>query len=329
MAQRNDFIHSEGSEPHRSRTKEILAAHPEIRDLIGRNPYTFLAILGIVSLQFVLAFFLRNQPWWLIAVVAYLVGAFANHGLFVMIHECSHDLIFRRRYLNYIAGIIADLPNVIPTAASFRRYHLKHHSFQGVYDLDADLPSRWEARLIGSSPLGKALWLLIYPVFQSLRPPRLREINFSSVWTWINLIVVLGTSALLFIFWGPKAVLYLGLSLVFAIGLHPLGARWIQEHYVLNEPQETYSYYGPMNIPAFNVGYHNEHHDFPSVPWNRLPQIKKMAPEYYDTLASHSSWTRLLFRFLFDSNVTLFSRVERNDRGGLKVNEREQSVANA
>ena len=55
------------------------------------------------------------------------------------------------------------------------------------------------------------------------------------------------------------------------MGLHPLGARWIQEHYLVHGEQETTSYYGILNVPALNVGYHNEHHDFPSVPWNRLP----------------------------------------------------------
>jgi len=63
------------------------------------------------------------------------------------------------------------------------------------------------------------------------------------------------------------------------------------------------------------VGYHNEHHDFPSIPWNKLPQIKKTAPRYYDSLVSHKSWTRLFFRFLFDKEISLYHRVIRKDRG--------------
>ena len=35
--------------------------------------------------------------------------------------------------------------------------------------------------------------------------------------------------------------------------------------------QETNDYYGWLNRIQLNIGYHNEHHDFPSVPWNRLP----------------------------------------------------------
>ena len=60
--------------------------------------------------------------------------------------------------------------------------------------------------------------------------------------------------------------------------------------------QETSSYYGPLNVVALNVGHHNEHHDFPSVPWNRLPAIRRAVPEVYDALSSHRSWTRLLVR---------------------------------
>jgi sphingolipid delta-4 desaturase len=90
---------------------------------------------------------------------------------------------------------------------------------------------------------------------------------------------------------------------------------------VLDEHQETYSYYGILNTVAFNVGYHNEHHDFPSVPWNRLPLVKREAPDYYDTLLSHRSWTRLFFRFLFDHRLSLFSRMIRNNRGRVALSD--------
>jgi len=33
---------------------------------------------------------------------------------------------------------------------------------------------------------------------------------------------------------GPKALLYLLISFFFSVGLHPLGARWIQEHYLVH-----------------------------------------------------------------------------------------------
>jgi sphingolipid delta-4 desaturase len=305
--------------PHHERIKTIIREHPEIRDLIGRNPKSFLYIVGLLVCQITLAYLLHDQPIWLLLLVAYFIGAFVNHGLFVLIHDASHDLIFKKRIWNTLCLLLADLANVIPTSVTFRRYHIKHHSFQGVYDMDADLPNRWEARIFGSTAIGKAIWMLFFPVFQSLRPPRLKDIKFGSVWTWFNIMIVFSFDAIVLIYLGPTALFYLLVSLFFSVGLHPLGARWIQEHYIINYPQETYSYYGLLNKLAFNVGHHNEHHDFPTVPWNRLPDIRKIAPEYYDNLVYHKSWTKLMFKFIFDPELSLFSRIERPNPGKAKT----------
>lgn len=314
-----NFRWSEESEPHKLRTKEIITKHPEIRSLIGRNPYTLLVILLCVGVQLTLAYFLRDSAWWVIVLSAYLIGAFACHTLFVCIHECAHNLLFKNRTANTWSGIIANLPLVFPSSVSFQKYHIKHHSFQGVEELDADMPFKWEAKLIDNSVLGKALWLLFYPVFQLLRPLRLKEINIFDKWTIINWVVQVSFMAAVVYFLGAKSVVFLVASFFFSVGLHPLGARWIQEHYLTHGDQETKSYYGVLNSVNLNVGYHNEHHDFPSVAWNRLPKIKKIAGSYYNTLGYHTSYTGLLFRFLFDKNLSVFSRVARANRGKVKV----------
>jgi sphingolipid delta-4 desaturase len=310
-----DFSYSNSPEPHKARTRAILKDHPEVRNLIGRNSASFFLILFVVALQIAISFLIKDYPWWSALIAAYLIGAFANHSLFVLIHECAHNLIFKKRTLNILAGILADLPNVVPSSVSFRAYHLKHHSYQGDYNLDADLASRWEAKFIGNSFFGKAFWLLFFPVFQALRPPRLKEIKFASAWTFVNWIAVFGFDVFIIMTFGWTAFLYFVFSFTFSIGLHPLGARWIQEHYLTSPPQETYSYYGPLNIVALNVGYHNEHHDFPSISWNKLPELKKEAPEYYDNLVYHKSWFKLWLKFLFDPKLSLFSRMVRSNRG--------------
>ncbi len=319
QAEGGEFFRSASPEPHRSRTKWILQRHPEIRAHIGHNARSFWIILLLVASQLSLAFLLRSSPWWLLVSVAALVGAFVNHALFVLIHECTHNLVFRRRGANTLAGIFANLPHAVPTAVFFQRYHLKHHAFQGVYELDADIPSGWEARLVGTSPLRKAIWLFLFPIFQSVRPTRLREIKPIDGWVVLNFVSQAAFDVAVWLLLGPGALFYLLASLFFGVGLHPLGARWIQEHYVFFPGQETYSYYGKLNRLALNVGYHNEHHDFPSVPWNRLPYIREAAPEAYETLRSHGSWTRLLWRFLLDRRISLFSRQIRQNRGRVEL----------
>jgi sphingolipid delta-4 desaturase len=249
-----------------------------------------------------------------------VLGAFVSHALWVLIHDCAHNLVVKSGAWNKLFAMAANLPHLFPTAVSFQKYHLKHHAFQGVYELDADLPSRWEARLVGNSAPAKALWLLLFPFFQLSRPPRLKEIVLFDGWVFVNIVVQVAYDAAVLFVLGPKALLFLGAAFFFSVGLHPLGARWIQEHYLVHGTnQETSSYYGFLNVPALNVGYHNEHHDFPWVPWNRLPRVRRTAPEAYDSLASYRSWTKLLLKFVFDPGVSLWSRVVRADRGGIPV----------
>ena len=69
--------------------------------------------------------------------------------------------------------------------------------------------------------------------------------------------------------------------------------------------QETYSYYGPLNALTYNVGYHNEHHDFPQIPHSKLYRLREIAPEYYNTLAWHTSWCWIVWTFLTDPKVSL------------------------
>jgi len=316
---RTDFVHVETPEPHRGRTREMLKQHPELRGLIGKNPYSFLAIVGVVSLQVLVAFLLSGQSWWWVLGAAYFIGAFADHALFVLIHECAHKLIFKNRAANKIAGMIANIPLIFPSSVSFETYHLKHHSFQGVHELDGDLPNYWEAKLINHYFIGKVIWLLFYPLFQVFRLSRLREIAPFDKWVALNWLIQIVSMTAIAWFLGAQSFVYLVASFFFSVGLHPLGARWIQEHYLTQGEQETYSYYGVLNHVAFNVGFHNEHHDFPSVPWNRLPDIKRTAPGFYDHLSSHTSWTKLFLRFLFDQEISLFSRVVRKNRGKVSL----------
>lgn len=295
-------------EPHLERTRALLRTHPEVRRLFGPTPSTALFVVAIVAAQVALAVALSGVAWGWVVLAAWCVGAFADHALWTLIHECTHNLVFKRPRNNALLQILANLPIVFPAAISFRKFHLLHHRFQGDLELDADLASPWEARLVGNSVLGKSLWLLTFFAWQAARVPRLKRVKMWDGWYVLNLAVQVAFVASLFAFAGWKAVLYVTCSSIFAIGLHPLGARWIQEHYLTSGGQETFSYYGPLNRVAFNVGYHNEHHDLMVVPWSRLPALKAMAPEFYAPLAAHTSWTRLWLRFLFDPSLSLFSR---------------------
>jgi sphingolipid delta-4 desaturase len=309
-----NFIHTDGPNYHIQRRREIIAKHPEIRDLYGPYTPSALYIVLIVAFQLALSYFLRDQTWWVIAITAYVVGAFANHSLYVMIHECTHNVVLKTALGNKIMGLVCDIPLVLPSAMGFRKYHMIHHKHLGEYSYDPDIVSHTEAKLVGNSTIKKTIWIMLFSLSQALRPLKVQFYKPLNFWTITNTILNIAINVAVFIYIGPMALLYLALSTLFALGLHPLGGRWIQEHFITKEGQETYSYYGPLNKLAFNMGYHNEHHDFMNVAWINQPKVKKMAPEYYENLASYNSWTAVLINFLFNPKIDSYTRMVHPDR---------------
>lgn len=73
-------------------------------------------------------------------------------------------------------------------------------------------------------------------------------------WHYLNIIAQLAFDALLVKTFGIRPIIYLIASSFFAGSLHPCAGHFIAEHYLWDGlEQETYSYYGPLNILAYNV----------------------------------------------------------------------------
>jgi sphingolipid delta-4 desaturase len=191
----------------------------------------------------------------------------------------------------------------------FKRYHMEHHQFQGDRVKDVDIPTEWEGRFFVNTPL-KMIWLLMQPLFYALRPMIVRPKAPRPI-DIANTVTIVISDAIMFYFFGWRSVLYLALSTLLGMGFHPVAGHFISEHYVFNPNQETYSYYGSLNYICWNVGYHNEHHDFPRVPGWKLPQVTAIAPEYYLKLHHYKSWTSVLYHYLFDGNMGPYNRVIR------------------
>ena len=306
-----DFTYMPGQPEHVRRAKEIIAKYPEVRKLMGPHPASAIWIVALVAVQWLVAYFVQDLSWIWIFVAAYFFGAFVNHALYVLSHECTHNLVFRKTLHNRLMGIVTDFALAAPSAMAFRKYHLLHHQCLGQYDMDGDVVCHTEGRLVGNSAWRKALWVFFLGVSQGLRPLKVKNVKGFDKWILANNLIVIAVDIFIFFVIGPAALAYLALSTLFALGLHPVGGRWIQEHYLTKEGQETYSYYGPLNKTCFNMGYHNEHHDFANVAWNNLPKVKKLAPEYYDTLKSYKSWTAVLLKFIFDPSMSTYSRIVR------------------
>lgn len=305
---KKSFTYTDEPNCHIQRNREIVKKYPQVKSLYGHNPKTAYFIIAIVLTQLILSYFVKDAGWPVLILSSYLIGAFFNHSLYVMIHDCCHNLVFKSGPLNKIMGIICDIPIGFPGALSFGAYHLVHHKKMNEDPEDPDAPSQFEANLIGNNTFKKMIWLGLFGVFQALRPFKLKK-KFFCRWILLNVFVIITSNILIYYYFGPQSFFYLLLSTLFGLGLHPCGGRWISEHYIFRPGQETYSYYGPLNKVAFNVGHHNEHHDFANVSWEKLPKIREMAPEYYNSLKYHTSWIRVLFEFIFSPKMGPFSRI--------------------
>ncbi|KAF3921295.1 hypothetical protein ABW21_db0207662 [Orbilia brochopaga] len=322
----DDWLWTYQEEPHRTRRQLIIKAHPEVTKLCGPEPLTKYTVAFVVALQFLMAVMLRNTSMfsWKFLLTAYVIGGTANQNLFLAIHEISHNLAFRKPMANRLLAIFANLPIGIPYSASFRPYHLTHHKSLGVEGLDVDLPTAMEAMFL-NSVLGKAFFTTFQIFFYALRPMVIYRLPFS----WIhllNIIVQVVVDVILIKLAGWNALWYFLWSSFLAGSLHPCAGHFIAEHYVfeaINEPSprsspsdhlpvETYSYYGILNLVTYNVGLHNEHHDFPAIPWTRLWKLREIAAEFYDPLPQHKSWTHVIWQFIWDPKVSLWNRVKRD-----------------
>merc|ERR1712048_231243 len=196
-----DFIWSLTQEPHFSRRKEILAKHPEIRNLMGPTPWTKYLVTGLVLVQFFCAWALRDMAFtWQFWLVAYVVGATATQALFLAIHELSHFLGFKSFSANKLFSMFANLPIGLPYSAAFRGYHIEHHKHQGVDGIDTDIPTKLEAKLFKTTGT-KLLFCICQILFYAIRPMVVRRQIFSQ-WHVLNWIVQLSFGAAVVYVWG-------------------------------------------------------------------------------------------------------------------------------
>lgn len=319
---RSDFHWVYTDEPHTTRRREMLQKYPQIKQLMGHDWRIALQVCLTVLIQLVMALLVQDLSWKYVWLFTYVISGTLNHSLSISFHEIGHNLAFgnHRPMANRILGFFANLPLCIPSSVTFKKYHIDHHKFQGDDLLDPDLPTYFEAWLF-QSRIGKFFYIVAQPLLYGVRP-LLRVPKPLTLLEFVNAVIEIVFDLAVLYFLGWKSLIYLLFGTLLGLGFHPISGHFISEHYTFVEGFETYSYYGPLNYLTFNVGYHNEHHDFPNIPGYALPKLKAIAPDYYDNLPCHTSWLRVLFDFIFDPKLGPRSRIRRTLRSdALKAND--------
>lgn len=240
--------------------------------------------------------------WWSVPAVllAMLVIATRQHGLFILYHDGVHSLVARPQRLNdCIINTAVGVPLLLPVHL-YRAVHLAHHRDVGT---ERD-PERvllyhrqpWQYRPIGLAPLAlqvagdTLLWNNIVMALRFFRargdaqsPLRLAR---ARAYPELGLQVALFVSAwIIGLVLAPRLTLQVALLwfLPYLTILQLLQKiRSFAEHAGEGEGDAlTYSWapgvIGRLIIWPYNINYHFEHHDRPSVPWNELAAMAPSA----------------------------------------------------
>lgn len=274
-----------GPETHSRRRKLIIQKHPEVAQLLKpTKPYSiiltfFTVFIGLAVCYFVkvLTSIIQDASWPVFLFVTYWVGGTIGHSLHVLIHDFTHYGGHSSITVNKFFAIMCNIPMGIPSAIPFGKHHADHHNFLGEERKDPDLPMRAESKA-SQYFLYKIFFWIFLTLFYALRPmffSKNARFNRDEI---INIIVIACTDLIIYKYWGANALLYLLLVAFVSIGPHPAAAHTLAEHYEFVKGQETYDYFGFWNFFNLNLGYHIEHHDFPTCPWYNLPKVRAAAP---------------------------------------------------
>lgn len=324
IKKQQDVQHQQGGEPtkdefylvneqqwHMPRGRAILKAHPEVSKLMGHDPMMKYKVFTAFLLQWLSLELLDGAPFYVWLICCYTLSGLITGSMTLSLHELSHNLAAKGIFWNRVVAMTANATMGIPAAATFKRYHAEHHKFLGEHLVDVDVPTYTEGNVFGDTKIGKLLWLFFQPVWYGLRPWTIypKEPNAYEVANFVTIITI---DLLVLWRYGIPGLMYLLLGTIMGMQWHPVAGHFVAEHYIFNEGQETYSYYGPFNWIGFNVGYHIEHHDLPFIACSRLPTLKRISFEFYDQ-PHYQSWVKVLWDFVFDSHLSPFARMKRRE----------------
>ncbi|MEM7673504.1 MAG: fatty acid desaturase [Verrucomicrobiota bacterium] len=317
-----------GHEWHRLRKKEIARKHPEVRKLKALPKFVYPALLGaflflhlVIGVGvFLLDGFTEISTWavglWTILLAA-TFGAFFAYAFQQLTHEVCHSPNGGTRFakLFAIAGDVTVGTSGPNLSIYYFAGHLTHHKNTGDDgDPDYVLHSHWAIlpKMFGKSRIGRLTWITLFALF---------TFEFMQIEHWLGrynvphikkpgkkilLLVLLKYAFMALTFWygGFWCFLYFKLAGGFAMGAfgHPYGAFWLMQHmaHPKNGYQPTVSYGGSLlwNWMTFGELYHVEHHDFPNIPFDKIYQVRKIAPEYYQDLWVVDSVLRLSWEWI-------------------------------
>jgi fatty acid desaturase len=237
----------------------------------------------------------------LLYVLAVLVIGSSQHALLILGHDASH---FRTLPVRWQNDLFANLFMMWPTFASveaFRKFHGTHHQYTNLsddgnrhiwytHDAAGELAPDWQ---FPKTRMGLAwvllrraafftglFWIVRGLVGSTLIPSPgwMRAARFGFYASVVLALTHFGAWSLFLLYWiVPFCTWHIAVQYI----------RLICEHSAVESEEEEYSI-TRTTIPTLleaifilpcNVGYHLEHHWYPSVPFYHLPQLHQALTE--------------------------------------------------
>ena len=232
----------------------------------------------------------------LYAIAVMLIGA-RQHALIILGHDASHFRYLPKRWQNELFGNLFLMWPVFASIEGFRKFHSTHHQYTNLpsdgnrniwytHDAAGELEPNW---VFPKTRAGLALLLLrramfvtgMFWIVRGLVGSSLIPSPYWMVAARIAFYVCVAGALTVFGAWYAFLLFWIVPYCTWHIVIQY--ARIICEHSAVESDDEEYGI-TRTTIPTLiesifilpcNVGYHIEHHWYPSVPFYRLPDLHK------------------------------------------------------
>lgn len=252
---------------------------------------------GIIIGTFLAAAFFDT---WFGYLVALLVIGTRQHALGVLGHDGAHWLIARNRFLNDWLAILFCYWPFFGSLDGFREYHYKHHRYLGTPQ-DPELQDKYWSAPTWDLPISSGrilshifldlsgLGILFYKrrVFWHMMRNRQRRGALHSLDMFLSFWkkgsrtrsfgLVLFWCGVLSVFWAYNILWVVALWVVAMVTsfLMSFKMRVLTEHLgTLGTHRFSYPLWYAFFFLPRNIGFHYEHHRYPSIPLWNLPKLR-------------------------------------------------------
>lgn len=254
----------------------------EIRELSRRNTWRLTVAYafdwGAIAGIYALAAAVNHPAGYLVAI--FLLGT-RQHALSVLGHEGTHGRAHPNRRVN---KFMTDLLTFWPLGfdgAAYARFHLLHHRRTSQSD-DPELAAKARQRPKYDLPLSRRRLVLMFVgdlvggacievlnLYRIMRPLSMKEAAGPICWWSAALLLSWLNGAL----WIPAIWLAALFSSYWAVSR----VRILAEHQgTMTTHRHSQTWWQRFLFFPNNIGYHYEHHLWPSIPYWNLPRVRRL-----------------------------------------------------